>query len=600
MKMNNNTPVTIKKGFYKLIVTIHTDFLSGSNSNYFFSNKVTSHGEDFFPIIQASAIKGALRIEAERHYNSGLKSHIGICRGDYVNTNYFDSEIYTLFGGREKESKILFHTAELPQSTKDLILNPRRLYNEKFGVTISRTTRTSVDQALFTETVVSQNQDTEFHSIVEVREELTEKESEILRSAISTLEFLCSGKTRGLGHVTLDWKPIDNELTINTIKKKSSTITLKCILTLNNPSGYRLGKLKQDGYFYETISWIPGSTIRGAIANQIKSMNPTIAQKLLLNRQLKSSFFYPISIDKHSSITNVDTPKPIPKTMKQCKKNPGWVSDDLHHGYQSVLIPEIKALLRGNYENESKCLKCSERLISVPGYYTQKGISIYNRKIQTRIAIDRYLNSAREGALFSYESIIPKDSKSSLMYIGEIEISNLDDTTLECINKIQKLNVGGKTSVGYGDFKCNFVETLNQKKNNIDMISKRIEQFNQLLEHSENEKIFFFLTLTSPLSTGYETVETVLSSALKFECERVYQYADTSYYGGWNRFVGIDRNLEIAFNPGSVFIFSTHKTIGELAEKLSNLQQKGIGQKTFEGFGTFDICDEIQMEVQNA
>lgn len=593
---------TISKGIYNLKVTINTSLLSGSNSNVFFTNKSTMHGADHFPIIPASSIKGALRIEAEKHLHSS-GDNIMKCHSDFVDTLCDKCDACSLFGGREKEAKLIFHLAELSQDVKKVYSkNPRNLYSTKNGVSISRKTRTSVDHALFSETVLAQFGDLMFTSSVEVIDDLSQSESDLFNKAISSLNFLCSGKTRGLGSVSLSLEEQNTtQAPPHLIEATQTPLRLLCELTLNTPSGFRLSKLKQDEYFYETLSYIPGSTIRGAIAKQMQRLSvpePEI-KNLLQNKQLKSSYFYPYARSSDTMNSEISVPKPIPKTIKYCKKNPGWDTVK-HHGHQSILIQEIRNHINNVHDDETKCKKCKERLISVSGYYTDEGVTEHHRRIQTRIAIDRSLNCSREGALFSYETIIPPDTQSQLIFSGEIELLQGNQETIECIKKITHLKVGGKTGIGYGDFACKLKLVDENKQADLEKISNNINKFNDQLGKpaKESTKIYFYLTLTSPLSLPYENISKVLSSSLP-DCELIYQFADVSYYGGWNSIAKMERNLENAFSPGSVFVFSCAKTISidQLADKLYQIKRKGLGLKTFEGFGSFEICDEIQLEA---
>lgn len=69
-------------------------------------------------------------------------------------------------------------------------------------------------------------------------------------------------------------------------------------------------------------------------------------------------------------------------------------------------------------------------------------------------------------------------------------------------------------------------------------------------------------------------------------------YSSYEYRSGWNSAWGLMKDVELVTNKGSVYLFSTTEPEKWYAA-LENLERKGIGDRTCEGFGQVEICNEF-------
>ena len=69
-------------------------------------------------------------------------------------------------------------------------------------------------------------------------------------------------------------------------------------------------------------------------------------------------------------------------------------------------------------------------------------------------------------------------------------------------------------------------------------------------------------------------------------------YSSYSYTSGWNSAWGLMKDVELVTNKGSVYLFSTeNRQLWE--DALSSLELRGVGDRTCEGFGQVEICNEF-------
>jgi CRISPR-associated protein Csx10 len=71
-------------------------------------------------------------------------------------------------------------------------------------------------------------------------------------------------------------------------------------------------------------------------------------------------------------------------------------------------------------------------------------------------------------------------------------------------------------------------------------------------------------------------------------------YSSYNYRSGWNAAWGLMKDIELVTNRGAVYLFST-KQPDFWMDKLKELELKGIGDRTSEGFGNVQICNPFHL-----
>jgi CRISPR-associated protein Csx10 len=82
----------------------------------------------------------------------------------------------------------------------------------------------------------------------------------------------------------------------------------------------------------------------------------------------------------------------------------------------------------------------------------------------------------------------------------------------------------------------------------------------------------------------------VIDSSLKLHAA----YSSYDYLSGWNSAWGLMKDVELITDKGGVYLFSTTQS-NLWREKLNDLEIKGVGERTEEGFGQIQICHEFHL-----
>ena len=69
-------------------------------------------------------------------------------------------------------------------------------------------------------------------------------------------------------------------------------------------------------------------------------------------------------------------------------------------------------------------------------------------------------------------------------------------------------------------------------------------------------------------------------------------YSSYDYRSGWNAAWGLCKDVELVTKMGSVFLFSTNNP-EQWCEPLARLEQRGVGDRTSEGYGQIKVCDDF-------
>ena len=628
----------------RLKIKVKTSLLVGGYSSKVFIDKVTARNPGGIPIIPASAIKGALRIELERILRAINEKKV--CDSSSPDSMCQDEKelcmACTLFGGIYNEGKLRFPDAKIEDENWQKFFE-KGGYTSRAGIGVSRGIGTVKENLLFDKEIIEpfaedeQGKNIEFHANVEVLAQgLTLNEIKYLNAAVKALDAIGGEKSRGLGWVEVVLE--DVETSSKGTPSESSALTSDTILVKVIPrEPIRTSFTKTTSYFYETLGYIPGSALRGAIAKCISKTKGCDCDTFI-NTFLKTpvifSNLYPVGRD----ITKREPPKPIPLSARTCKTYPGFEildkPEEKIHGYKDILIMDFLTKLffeeLGIFiplkEGCEYCLKEKREsgLKELLGYYISPVLQAEEppRQVMTRIAINRKLNTTKEGVLYSYEAIEPifKDGKiKEVIFAGLIKISEDSVEFKENLAKIREIKLGGRRNVGFGKVEIRFEDftpdsenelrgrltALNEKIGELGLSLLKIlgieahsleDRFEKRKEGklSEADEFYFTVTLTSDFIPPEPDFKGFLEKTLGDEVRLRGCFINTHRVGGWNDAIKRQKDLCLAISKGSALIFSIPSAeLNNLLDKIVNLQQTGIGLRNFEGFGQFSFCDEI-------
>ncbi|MEH2085187.1 type III-D CRISPR-associated RAMP protein Csx10 [Nostoc sp.] len=420
-------------------------------------------------------------------------------------------------------------------------------------------------------------------------------------------------------------------------------------LTITALSPLAIGKQKPGDSINEVEQYIPGSVLRGAIAKHILHRAGMELENLAANGGDFALLFlednpaifqnaYPAVAKVGSKLQVVDnTIKVLPATAVSSKANPGFLPKG--HGVFDTLIDSFCAQ-QFNHPYDPSSLGALEdrvdpRVEAYSSLYSKHDKQYYSHaatsRLLTRVGINRYRATSSDDILYSIEvlneAFFQENEDKNLewknyVYRGYINVPNnslAKKITAFIKDKPEVFRLGGSVSRGLGK-----VEITAKEIPLADSIYSRIDAFNQAfhkrwqdwsgafgnvssspvgddLRSVKDHRTFFTLNLHSDaiLTEDWQRTTVISPEMLKgfavvedSSLQLHTAYSSYSYRSGWNSAWGLMKDVELVTNKGSVYLFSTeNRQVWENA--LSNLEWRGVGDRTSEGFGQVEICNEF-------
>ncbi len=619
---------------WQITATIDTALCIGdSGSSDTGADKATVKTTDGKLYVPASTLKGIWRHATEAiarsqgHYvcNSPLPQNMCPRPDEELkdqNTDLFQHNhcvICQIFGSPQRESSIVVNDLK-----PNIDLGIETTVNRS-GVTINRNRRVAEDARLyFTETSIP-NAGFEFSGDVLLSNNITDKQIEFLTAGLNYIHAIGSGKTRGLGWLSIEHVQLPDTETQSPgteslqIADDFTELTLK--VTLNSP--IITGGRKPSGQAVEALNYIRGGLIRGALANELLAD---------LENNTPDADFQKLFTEDDAAIFRNCTPatKILPATAISCKGTPGF-SSDKKHGVFDTLIERIVSE-KADWMYQPKCPKCSGRVESHSGFYEDATGSHkerhLNTRLLTRVAINRKRKVAEEGLLYHLTAIDPVIVKSRktksqeeeeykpVVLHGSVRVpSGLVEKVAQTLDH-KVVRLGGGSSRGLGH-----VSIAVQNKSSPEPLKERIDNFNEALSEvwqtykylpntsiAQCEGIYFTVNLQSEAilmaEDGWQRSMVLTAQMLQdmavcdTEVACVRSFASYGYAGGWNAVWGLPKETELITNIGSVFVFHT-SDIESWLPALQELENRGIGNRREEGFGQITICDPFHLHTRD-
>lgn len=313
----------------------------------------------------------------------------------------------------------------------------------------------------------------------------------------------------------------------------------------------------------------------------------------------------------------------LPATAVSSKNDSGFKSEkDTNHGVFDTLIDRFCAEGFG-YLYYPNCPEDYKRVEPFGGFYSKRGQQYCahsaETRLLTRVGINRRRNTAQEKVLYSIEAISEKtrDKKNKKtwnpsLFSGSIYLEDTDLAQLLADYLTSKqLRLGGSASRGLGK-----VEIQAEVKDYQSDTDVRIKTFNEILQNRWQTWRNIFGTPQTPLTEGHKffTLDLQAAAILTDQWRRTTvvsktmlrqitgvddpalvlhtSYSSYDYLSGWNAAWGLMKDVELVTNKGAVYLFSTPK-LDDWKPALKMLEQRGIGDRTVEGFGQLQICNEF-------
>ncbi|MEG4287351.1 CRISPR-associated RAMP protein Csx10 [Microcoleus sp. C2C3] len=399
-------------------------------------------------------------------------------------------------------------------------------------------------------------------------------------------------------------------------------------------SALAIARQKPGGSIGEAVDYIPGTVIRGAVAAQILDLSNGRSGDLSENGGDFQALFlsdnpaifqnaYPALVINGKLIpqARLEDNGVLPTTALSSKNKSGFTPKN--NGVFDTLIDRFCAEGYG-YPYDPNCPEDGGRVdaagISFYCKFNKKYHSLSaNKRLLTRVGINRRRATSEEEILYSLEVLneSQENKQNPVYYRGAILVEdNLAESVRDFIQqRHQNFRLGGSTSRGLGKVEINTKKPVDAK---ID-VSDRIAKFNKKLEwrwdkwgvfgnpikELPTNRTYFTLDLQSDaILTENWRRTTVISKKMLHQFAGVKDkdeslhleaaYSSYEYLSGWNAAWGLMKDVELTTKKGSVYLFSTTQP-GLWIERLGELEMRGLGDRTCEGFGQVQVCNEFHL-----
>lgn len=379
-------------------------------------------------------------------------------------------------------------------------------------------------------------------------------------------------------------------------------------ISVRGISPFALHRTRAGRQFTETLDYVPGSTLRGALADAYLAKHDMNAndpdfQALFVSGQVSYPDLWP-SLPPNDTVL-------LPLSARACKRHgfdhPSSVSDGLlARAYQSASGKKSCQEVVGVDKNQKK--KCGADLDRTRGYLsdlaTKKPLRLAHR-LRMNVAMERAIGSQAHGFLFSHETVQThvkneknEDDKSGMVFAGTLRTES--KASLERLKSFApegtSLGIGASRTRGLGE-----VEVAGWEEGLITTptLSDRWDELNKkaAMVGAPKGKKVFSITLLSHLILRDELLQPRLENldssdfGLHPKLNCVACFANAIVVAGWNAALGMPKPDSVALCRGSVWLFETEEELQkEILDQLQQIEDAGLGERRSEGFGRVQIC----------
>jgi len=386
-------------------------------------------------------------------------------------------------------------------------------------------------------------------------------------------------------------------------------------ITISPQSSLCFSERRPGGQFRDTFPYVPGTVLRAAVAELM----------------LGESAFDDLFMGPKPAIFTHAYPAGyvLPATAMSCKANPGFCrGGGGEHGVIDTLVERLcfEALRPAGPLYLPQCRECGRRLERHACFYKFDGEKAQRVSVPqcllTRVAINRRRGTAEEGLLYSpivvAEGVRRPDRNWDFYpttFTGFVTVERHADTLEVYLKKVDFLGSGTSRGLGHVDVKVEALDprpTDNGLEERCRKLNERIKRRWQTLQklpgcaqspaHQPDQGSYFTLDLYADAilkEDGWLPAMVFTADMLKARSDvhddtlqLVRAYSGYDYRGGWNIVWGLPKDVEVVVPRGSVFVYWT-SNLNQWESALQDLELRGIGERTAEGFGQVRVSDEF-------
>lgn len=389
-----------------------------------------------------------------------------------------------------------------------------------------------------------------------------------------------------------------------------------------------LGSGKSFGTFSETLPFLPGAALRGAVADILLAQSSHAEHSGRVQPdcafcQIFDGVSEPVFENFYPSSTAQPT-WPLPLTAHTCKAHPGFPNPDKpaieRHGGYDILMRQYwfeQAFENGwqmPFVRQPRCPQCGAEMQPLSGFFGEGALKYYRIqptiKRMTRTAINRQRMVAQDKLLYTLE-VLDAEVKEPIRLNSTVAVEAHQSAQLmQVLGQVRRLGMAKSRGLG--------AVTVTAKPRTqplLPPVSDRLTQFNAAMK--QETALLEKLNAFSPLKPGdlYFTVDLLADALLADQgipvpylpaeqlqisapVALVRWWARSQIAGGWFAAARLPRRTALATALGSVFLYRVNgMALAELGAQLEHLEARGIGTERARGFGQIAICMPFHTEV---
>lgn len=399
------------------------------------------------------------------------------------------------------------------------------------------------------------------------------------------------------------------------------------------------------GNHSETLPYIPGTAVRGALATgylQRDSLKQEVNEKLQGTDWTFEDYFKWLFLSGEVQFPNLypEGGLVIPLSARSCKRSPGFVDENIrgtrsdNHGVHGVFDTLLCAPpdLRCNYERQAggRRQPCDAPMEPMAGFYRVKNGKNCEVKpprfIITRTAIENPTGIVQQGMLYSLEALQEiSEGYSGTLQSAAPSASDPRNTAWNILRghlsseggerdgdfndpKLTCLAVGSNRTRGLGEIRIE-LHDVSPSVPGLPDLEQRFDLLQQTWQQVANFQVTIFtLTLNSDaivMDDLWRYISALDHNILSREFTDAPQcHLESGYFtgmrtvSGWNAAHGLPKEDDFAMVKGSAFLYTTSADRDILLPWLQRIEAEGIGERRNEGFGRVIACHPFHNEVR--
>jgi CRISPR-associated protein Csx10 len=372
----------------------------------------------------------------------------------------------------------------------------------------------------------------------------------------------------------------------------------------------------RQSYASESLLYMPGSTLRGAIAaHYLREFGDQHSENF-------QTIFVasPISFPNLLPTTEKELflPKPIPLTGVSCKRFKGFCfSETTSHGVGDILAEKVLEEYLPEILTLAACPICNNDMKSFTGFWNgsiETPVQ-YNPTIiyQKHTGIDRTSGTIAQEIFYMTQAMADyyknEDDYSKQYLAGAIHLTDKEYEILLPVLE-SSLFAGADRTRGMGEIKLTLTETQPQPTDVAQWNAAFTDRLKALIDNKTDSNqmdqllngCYFTINFDSdailmddwlrPTAELTPVLETIPAHYI----QPILKIARSKTIRGWNSAWGLPKSDDIAVSMGSVYLFKYNgNDVQKLNQELDQFMMNGIGLRKAEGFGRISICDNFHM-----